>query len=58
MIFKNEDDTYTVKCDTCGKEIKYCPSIQLAMECLFDDGWILDIKDKKTICPKCLKKGK
>ena len=38
MLIKNEDYTYTVKCDNCGKEIKNCPSIQMAMECQYDDG--------------------
>lgn len=58
MLIKNEDYTYTVKCDNCGKEIKNCPSIQMAMECQYDDGWLVDLKDKKNICPKCLKRNK
>lgn len=38
MIIKNNDGTYNVKCNECNREIKFCPSIQLAMECQYDEG--------------------
>ena len=58
MLIKNNEGNYVLSCDKCNKESREFKSISEAMKFQFDNGWLIDTKDKKNICNKCLNRGK
>lgn len=47
----------TIQCDECSEENADPPSIRSFVRYLRDDGWKINERTGKAVCPECLEGG-